>query len=68
MGWIGYKYLKVLVIGDVDRMKKVWVLSFFYGLLVMLMIMGTAHAQKQPKTLTILYTNNINGEIDPCPS
>ena len=48
-------------------MKKVCFFSFFYGL-VILMIMGTAHAQKQPKTLTILYTNNINGEIDPCPT
>jgi hypothetical protein len=25
-------------------------------------------AQGNPKSLTILYTNNINGEIDPCPS
>jgi len=25
-------------------------------------------AQNPPKALTILYTNNINGEIDPCPS
>jgi hypothetical protein len=22
----------------------------------------------QPKTLTLLYSNNINGEIDPCPT
>jgi hypothetical protein len=21
-----------------------------------------------PKTLTLLYSNNINGEIDPCPT
>ena len=27
-----------------------------------------SHAQKQPKTLTILYSNNLNGEIDPCPT
>ncbi len=26
------------------------------------------YAQKQPKNLTILFTNNINGEIDPCPT
>ncbi len=25
-------------------------------------------AQKSPKTLTLLYSNNINGEIDPCPT
>ncbi len=27
-----------------------------------------SHAQKSPKTLTLVYSNNINGEIDPCPS
>jgi len=26
------------------------------------------HAQKPAKTFTLLYTNNINGEIDPCPT
>ena len=25
-------------------------------------------AQKSPNTLTLVYGNNINGEIDPCPS
>jgi len=56
------------MIGDGERMKKRIFISFFYGLMVLLMIMGTVHAQKQPKNLTILYTNNINAEIDPCPS
>jgi len=56
------------MIDDGDRMKKRIFLSFFYGLLVLLMVMGTAHAQKQPKAFTVLYTNNINGEIDPCPT
>jgi hypothetical protein len=27
-----------------------------------------SQAQKSPKTLTLLYSNNINGEIDPCPT
>jgi hypothetical protein len=27
-----------------------------------------SHAQKAVKTLTLLYSNNINGEIDPCPT
>ncbi len=26
------------------------------------------HAQKTPKTLTLLYSNNFNAETDPCPS
>jgi hypothetical protein len=26
------------------------------------------HAEKTSKALTVLYSNNINGEIDPCPT
>ena len=26
------------------------------------------YAQQTANTLTILYSNNINGEIDPCPT
>ena len=26
------------------------------------------YAQKFPKALTLVYSNNINGEIDPCPT
>ncbi|MDI7261976.1 MAG: hypothetical protein QME90_18940 [Thermodesulfobacteriota bacterium] len=37
------------------------------GLLFIFSILPT-HAQKQPRILTILFTNNINGEIDPCPT
>jgi len=27
-----------------------------------------SQAQKSPKALTLLYSNNILGEIDPCPT
>jgi hypothetical protein len=27
-----------------------------------------SYAQKQARTLTILYSNNLNAEIDPCPT
>ena len=27
-----------------------------------------ALAQKSSKSLTFLYSNNVNGEIDPCPT
>ena len=27
-----------------------------------------SRAQKSPQTLTLVYSNNINGEIDPCPT
>ncbi len=26
------------------------------------------HAENTPKTLTLLYSNNFNGETDPCPT
>jgi hypothetical protein len=26
------------------------------------------HAQRTPKTLTLLYSNNFNGEVEPCPT
>jgi len=29
---------------------------------------GSSSAQKPAKHLTLLYGNNINGEIDPCPT
>jgi hypothetical protein len=46
------------------------------GLLIVVFLLGCllvidafpSHAQKQAKTLTILYSNNLNGEIDPCPT
>jgi hypothetical protein len=27
-----------------------------------------SYAQKLPNSLTLLYSNNINGEIEPCPT
>ena len=47
---------KAIVIG-------VWVLGFF-----LFFNASPSHAQKSPKTLTLVYSNNINGEIDPCPT
>jgi len=41
----------------------VLVLGFF-----LLFNESPSHAQKLPKTLTLVYSNNINGEIDPCPT
>lgn len=50
-------------------MKEKW---FLIGVLVLgsLLVFHTfpTHAQKLPKTLTLLYSNNMNGEIDPCPT
>jgi hypothetical protein len=41
----------------------VLVLGFF-----LLFNASPSAAQKSPKTLTLIYSNNINGEIDPCPT
>jgi len=61
---MGYKYFS-----RVNRMKGKW---FVLGILALgfslLFNISSSHAQKLPKTLTLLYSNNINGEIEPCPT
>ena len=53
----------------VNRMRKTWFFVSIVGLVTLWIITGlTSHAQKSPKTLNLLYSNNINGEIDPCPT
>ncbi len=49
-------------------MKKKKLYLFIYAFLILLTVTGSPFAQKQPKSLTILYTNNINGELLPCPT
>lgn len=50
-------------------MKGRYFLGILFALIVLLTIKGPpVHAQKPAKTLTFLYSNNINGEIDPCPT
>jgi hypothetical protein len=50
-------------------MKKNW---FFIGVLILGSFLAfhpfPIHAQKSPQALTLVYSNNINGEIDPCPT
>jgi hypothetical protein len=61
---MGYKYSL-----RVNFMKEKW---FVIGVLVLgfFLLLNTfpSYAQKSPKTLTLLYSNNINGEIEPCPT
>jgi hypothetical protein len=46
--------------------------SFVIGVLVLGFFLHfntlASQAQKSSKTLTLLYSNNINGEIEPCPT
>jgi hypothetical protein len=43
------------------------IIIFFLGSLLILHGF-TSHAQQPTMNLTIVYSNNINGEIDPCPT
>jgi hypothetical protein len=46
--------------------KLVWVAAAL-GFLLIIQI-DTLLAQKTGKTLSVIYSNNINGEVDPCPT
>ena len=63
-GLIGYKYF--LEVKEM-KSKRFWTILFLLGSLLIFFALPS-HAQKQARTLTILYSNNINGEIDPCPT
>jgi hypothetical protein len=50
-------------------MKEKWLVTGILALGIFLHFSAfPCHAQKSPKALTLLYSNNINGEIDPCPT
>jgi hypothetical protein len=46
-----------------------WLVAVFFSLGSFLIIgILSSHAQEPPRNLALIYTNNINAEIDPCPS
>ncbi len=52
-----------------EIVKKLW----FFIIFLTLGLLGVSHSHpcyaEQPlNTLTLLYSNNINGEIEPCPT
>jgi len=49
------------------KSKRFWTILFLLGSLLIFFALPS-HAQKQARTLTILYSNNLNGEINPCPT
>jgi len=49
------------------KVKLVFLIVFFLGFLFVLYGLSS-QAQQPAKSLTILYSNNINGETDPCPT
>ena len=62
---MGYKYFYSKVSGMKEKRFLIGVLVL--GSLLVFHALPT-HAQKLPKTLTLVYSNNLNGEIDPCPT
>jgi hypothetical protein len=57
------------MIMEVNPMKEKW--SFIVFLILGFLWVGhdtPVYAQNPPKPLTLLYSNNINGEIEPCPT
>ena len=38
------------------------------GFLLSIEAFSRLHAQTPVRTLTLIYSNNINGEVDPCPT
>jgi len=42
--------------------------AFLVAALLFLGSVSFSYAQSWPKALTLLYSNNVNGEIDPCPT
>ncbi len=52
-----------------DNMKRIWFLIIFFAPgFLWVNHSNPCYAQKPLNTLTLLYSNNINGEIDPCPT
>jgi len=50
-------------------MKRIWLLTVVVTLGFILAVeTAPAGAQKTGKALTLLYSNNVNGELDPCPT
>jgi hypothetical protein len=53
----------------VKKMKRKGFILILLALALCWVVKGRqVYAQEPPKTLTLLYGNNLNGEIDPCPT
>ena len=59
----------MILSNEVNTMKAKWFFGVVFVLGVLLIAQGhTPYAQKTGKTFNLLYSNNINGEVDPCPT
>jgi len=51
-----------------DKMKNKWVMGLtLWAIAFLTLYCFPVQGQTTPPSLTILYSNNMNGEIDPCP-
>ncbi len=58
----------ILMLRQIKRMGRWILLTILIICLFLILSKPPSLAQDTLKSLTLLYTNNINGEIDPCPS
>ncbi len=49
-------------------MSRKWLACLLLVLGYLIVVAPFSRAQNLPRTVTIAYSNNINGEIDPCPT
>jgi hypothetical protein len=58
----------ILMLNKVKGMERWIFLTILIICLFLILSKPPSLAQDTSKSLTLLHTNNINGEIDPCPS
>ena len=65
---MGYKYVKLNPNLEVNTMKRKRLLTVLAALAFLLVSGFSIQAQNSPRTLTLLYSNNIGAEIESCPT
>ena len=51
-----------------NRITSKWLTYLLLAATCILVLAPFSAAQNLPRTVTIAYSNNINGEVDPCPT
>jgi len=65
---MGYKYFEISPIEVLPMKRESFFVALFCMGILWVMLAFPLHAQNPPKNLTLLYGNNFNGEIEPCPT
>lgn len=56
------------ILRQIKDIERLGFLTILFVCLLLFLNTPLSFAQENFKSLTLLYTNNINGEIDPCPT